>query len=301
MQSNDEPYKKGTSEDHKLTRKSLKKLEREEDDIQETNESTSSTGIGKKRTRGKGLASALVRALIKSVQVAEKREERHEREKEQIRSELSSQASTYQGGELGFLKRERGKIESSKGEWKSALLDGAELPPEWPEYRWPKSWVGRFEVVRALNLMNLHQKTHKKGKTDLEALRSAVRELKTNLKSENRLLKRDEFRLISPIIKGDNDEQDDAETDEYIFAHDVWELCCIGFRDIGPQIPGWLFICRSVNPNLMESEKHWTNIIGGGEWPRMDSSGFKVGFSEPIKKTQKPSGPVPKQPNGKGN
>ena len=73
---------------------------------------------------------------------------------EEARSETSERGSS-QGvsgsRELHLLVKERQRMETSVGEWKSDLLEQVELPSTWPKYEWPKAWAGRTARAGVVN------------------------------------------------------------------------------------------------------------------------------------------------------
>ena len=90
-----------------------------------------------------------------------RREEAHKTEMAQQRRDLelliaaqrasSAQSTATSTGDstdgLQFLMQERATFETSKGKWKSQLLEQEEeLPADWPTYSWPKNWKGRHVV-----------------------------------------------------------------------------------------------------------------------------------------------------------
>ena len=182
---------------------------------------------------------------------------------ETVRSDSAGTTSSGATGaassrELHLLVKERQQMETSKGEWKSDLLEGVELPEEWPMYEWPKWWSGRGTIQRAL--LALHEL--QKDNTLLEALK----EMKSQTQRLGRYLSASDFRIIQPILEG-----------KPSLEHDAWEITLMGIPDLPVQIPSWLHVCRSVKPAYVSDRAQWLRVIHGGEWPSTTSKGFKIG------------------------
>lgn len=187
--------------------------------------------------------------------------------------------SSGRSGDLHHLIKEKAIMETSRGEWRSHLLEGVTLPSEWPVYEWLKHWQGRMTIVRALLALQELQKN--------KTLKEAVRELKLSCNKLGRNISPAEHRLLAPVLKG-------AKTE---YEHDVWELCLLGVADLPYYIPTWMYICRTVKPVLVENTAQWNAIVAGGVWPFSCSDGFKIGrYKErtPFVPTQ----PPPQAPAG---
>jgi hypothetical protein len=126
-------------------------------------------------------------------------------------SETSGKSSS---GDLHLLVKEKALMETSVGEWKSNLLEGVELPCDWPKYEWPKLWVGRMTMVRALMALKELQKN--------KTINEAIKELKTSANKLSRNITAADHRLLVPVLNG-------TPTP---FEHDVWELCLLGVPDL---------------------------------------------------------------------
>jgi hypothetical protein len=167
--------------------------------------------------------------------------------------------SSGRSGDLHHLIKEKALMETSRGEWRSHLLEGVTLPAEWPVYEWLKHWSGRMTVVRALLALQELQKN--------KTIKEAVREMKLACNKLGRNISPAEHRLLVPVLEG-------KETQ---YEHDVWELCLLGVADLPYYIPTWMYICRTVKPVLVENTAQWNAIVAGGVWPFSCSDGFKIG------------------------
>lgn len=237
---------------------------------------------GKKSARVEASLNELV--MLMKAQTEEREAERTERalEKEAWRAEAAQQASVIEGlrsdveavqrdnlgggsevssrsGDLHHLVKEKALMETSRGEWRSNLLEGCILPPSWPMYEWMKHWSGRMTIVRALLALQELQKN--------KTLKEAVRELKLSCNKLGRSISPSDHRLLTPIMQG-------LKSD---YEQDVWELCLLGVADLPYYIPSWMYICRTVKPVLVENTAQWNAIVAGGVWPYSCSDGFKIG------------------------
>ena len=219
---------------------------------------------------------------------------------EEARSETSERGSS-QGvsgsRELHLLVKERQRMETSVGEWKSDLLEQVELPSTWPKYEWPKAWAGRTLIQRALITLNEMQKE--------KTLKEALNDLKNNAQRLSRNLHPGDYRIIAPILEGSPSTH----------THDAWEMCLLGIPEFPPGIALLLFTCRNVKPAYLSNINGWNEVVAGGQWPSTVSKGFKVGRNQRVGRKpssrptthkslpykshptkQSPSGPVQKGP-----
>jgi hypothetical protein len=214
--------------------------------------------------------------------------ERHEKMVEKL-MELSSQVGggssrSGQAGDPDYIRREKAQTEASAGDWKSELLQTEDLPEDWPVYSWPKSWVHRHAFVRGLLAMRELQTRHTPEPVKIDGclvygkpnVRAAVDELGEKLRQASRFLKEDEFRIILPVKMK-------QEGDNYVFEHDVWELCTLGNKDCSVYLPGMMLVCRSVPPVTVASKEEWTSVTTGGRWPLSAGKGIPVGMYRPSK------------------
>jgi len=152
---------------------------------------------------------------------------------EKEKSLSNQKGSTEQNGELHYLIQHGAPMESSKGQLRSKLLSGYDLPEAWPVYEWPKEWAGAQQVVGALLALKDLQSNY--------TLKEAIRNLKSNCKRLNRSLFPNEWRIIQPFIDGIDSPHE----------HDVWEICLTGDGTCEPHIASWLYACRTVKPALI--------------------------------------------------
>jgi len=242
-----------------------------------------------------------------------RREEAHKTEMAQQRRDLelliaaqrasSAQSTATSTGDstdgLQFLMQERATFETSKGKWKSQLLEQEEeLPADWPTYSWPKNWKGRHSIVKALVMMHDLQRKF--------TLTEAVMELKTNLRIHKKFLKQWEWRLVEPFF---DEKMADEVKNGYIFRQDAYEICLIGMTEFAPAIANMLQVCRRVQPVKMQDSDEWGRILLGSEWPRSSSFGVPVGYPKDSDTwNKKPQGPpkggkkaILPSPSNKGN
>ena len=178
---------------------------------------------------------------------------------EKEKSLSNQKGSTEQNGELHYLIQHGAPMESSKGQLRSKLLSGYDLPEAWPAYEWPKEWAGAQQVVGALLALKDLQSNY--------TLKEAIRNLKSNCKRLNRSLFPNEWRIIQPFIDGIDSPHE----------HDVWEICLTGDGTCEPHIASWLYACRTVKPALIRNTADWGKMVSGGLWPHITTGGQNVG------------------------
>jgi hypothetical protein len=200
-----------------------------------------------------------------------------------------------------MMRKEKAMIESSRGVYRSDLLEGHDLPEEWPVYSWPKGWRMRNIFARALISMGELQAQHLRAveksisKEDIlltkkeklsRALDLALNELKTQLRVTERFLRREEYAILEPLVNGASEDKR-----EYPLAHIAWEVCMLGNKELPIATPALLHTCRTLAPLIVGGIREWEQVVVGIGWPSSETKGFRVGkpmikrHMDPIKKT----------------
>jgi hypothetical protein len=102
-------------------------------------------------------------------------------------------------------------------------------------------------------------------------LQEAIANLSSQCEKLKRGIRGGDWRILVPIIEGK----------ESPHHQDAWEICLLGVADLPVQIPLWMQVCRSVDPNLVEGGSNnagWIALLEGGEWPKITTEGHTVGL-----------------------
>lgn len=283
------------------------KGEKIEEDLGTVSSSASTSGSSARsrkgnRVRGKKSHRSQSSEQMEMMRFWMQRDDVHRKEIQELRQLIETNSRSSQSGDnqrpasnneatvlTGIYKKEKAYHEASRGEYEASSLIGTIFPAHWPLYQWPKDWFGKEMLTKALYALKHLQEQHlanhgevkeiegevmdpeeKRKKGLRQALKGALRELITGLRTSQRSLLYSEWEIIEPILEETVDH-------DYVHEHKAWEICLRGIKDIEVWIGDHLLACRSVSPLVVTTGRDWQEVTRGGKWPSQATKGFRVG------------------------